>query len=199
MAELLYCSSDRDTTLEKIAYAKNVYECQVIKAEREEYIKNALLQNYVDQIREWKCRYDMATNIIAKAQGEVGERLKKDRPNLETVKRWLMEDFLNNDKSFKLEHIISGGYEGYYWRFEFSRNGKGCYIEIPVKNRLTPKNVEYAHYGMFVFGIKESEHYWRMLKGTYEMQELAGVIKDWADGKYMEEHSDAIAEGREAK
>ena len=90
-----------------------------------------------------------------------------------------MEDFLNNDKNFKLTKIISGGYEGYYWRFEFAAYGKTVYIEIPVMSRLTPENIEYAHYGMFVFGVYESNCCYRLLKGTYEMKELAAFIKEY--------------------
>lgn len=168
--------------LRKIAYARELYEAQVKKAEKEEYIKNVLLEDYVNQIREHRSRYDYV-DIIGMAQKEVGKRLKKDRPHLETLKRFLMEDFLNNDKNFKLTKIISGGYEGYYWRFEFTAYGKTVYIEIPVMSRLTKDNIEYAHYGMFAFGVYESEHCSRMLKGTYEMKELAGFIKDWVDGK----------------
>ena len=173
-------------TLRKIAYARELYDAQVKKAEKEEYIKNVLLEDYVNQIKERRSRYDVL-NIYSKAQDEIGKRLKKDRPNYETIKRFLMEDFLNNDKNFKLTKITSGGYEGYYWRFEFDAYGKTVYIEIPVMSRLTPKNVEYANYGMFAFGVYENDYCYRMLKGTYEMKELAGFIKDWVEGSVTDD------------
>jgi hypothetical protein len=47
--------------------------------------------------------------------------------------------------------------------------------------RLTPENVEYAHYGMFAFGVYESDSCSTMLKGTYEMKELAATIKEWVE------------------
>lgn len=183
--DYIYDSSLKDNTLEKIAYAKELYDKQVMKAEREEYIKNVLLENYVNKVKAHRTRYDVI-DIFGKAQKEVGNKLKKDRPHFETIKHFLMDDFLGNDKSFKLEHIISCGYENYAWRFEFRRNDKVCYIEIPIKRSLTSENLGYAHYGMITFGIQESEHYWRMLKGSYEIQEIAGFIKDWADGKVKE-------------
>lgn len=171
--------------LRKIAYARELYYAQVKKAEKEEYIKNVLLEDYVNHVREHISRYDLL-NIIGAAQKEIDKRLKKERPHLETVKRFLMEDFLNNDKNFKLTKIISGGYEGYYWRFEFTAYGKTVYIEIPVMNRLTKDNIVHANYGMFAFGVYESDHCYRMLKGTYEMKELAAFIKDWVDEKVKE-------------
>lgn len=182
MQDYFYYSDQKDTTLEKIAYAKNLYDAQVAKAEREEYIKNVLLQNYVDKVKAHTSRYDFI-DIYPLAQAESGFKLKKERPHFETIKRFLMEDFLNNDKSFKLEKIISCGYENYAWQFEFKRNDKVCYIKIPYMRNLTAEHLEHANYGMFTFGIQEYEHFWRMLKGTYEMKELAGFIKDWVDGK----------------
>ena len=182
MQDCFYYSDQKDTTLEKIAYAKNLYEAQVMKAEREAYIKDVLLENYVDKVKSHLSRYDLI-DIYSQAQEEIGKKLKKDRPHFETIKSFLMEDFLNNDKSFKLEKIISCGYENYAWQFEFKRNGKVCYIKVPYMRNLTAEHLEHANYGMYTFGIQESEHFWRMLKGTYEMQELAGFIKDWAEGK----------------
>lgn len=167
-------------TLKKIAYARELYDAQVKEAEKAEYIKKVLLQDYVDQIKEHKSRYDVI-DIFSKAQEEAGERLKKNRPHYETLKRFLMEDFLNNDKNFKLVKLISGGYEGYYWRFEFTAYGQTVYIEIPRVNRITVDNVHYANYGMFGFGVYENDCCYRMIKGTYEMKELAATIKEWVE------------------
>ena len=166
--------------LKKIAYARELYEVQVKEAERAEYIKNVMLQDYVNQIKEHRSHYDLI-DIFSKAQKEVGEKLKKNRPHYESLKRFLMEDFLNRDKNFKLVNLISGGYEGYYWRFELTGYGKTIYIDVPIMARLTPKNVEYAHYGMFAFGVYESDSCYTMLKGTYEMKELAATIKEWVE------------------
>lgn len=173
-------------TLRKIAYARELYDAQVKEAEKAEYIRQVLLQDYVNQIKEHRSRYDYM-NIISEAQKEVGKRLKKDRPHYETIKTFLLEDFLNNDKNFKLVKIISGGYEGYYWRFEFTGYGKTIYIEIPVMGRLTPDNIAYAHYGMFAFGVYENNCCYRMLKGTYEMKELAAFIKEYVERECVED------------
>lgn len=165
-------------TLKRIEYAKTLYEAQVQKVKKEEYIKNVLLQDYVNQIKEHRSRYDLI-NIFSKAQDEIGKRLKKDRPHYETIKRLLMEDFLNNDKTFKLVSIVCGGYEGYYWRFEFTGYGKTSFIEIPMMSRIAPDNVEYANYGMFVFGVYDSDSCYRSLIRSYSIKDISEFIKEY--------------------
>lgn len=176
-----FCDSSlnyEEKLLEKIRYAKEVYEAQVDKVKREQYILQALHQDYVDKIRERKSRYDMI-NIYSLAQAEVGTRLKRERPHFETLQSFLREDFLDNDKKFKLKKIISCGYENYAWQFEFEGYGKTIYINVPYLRNVTTKNVQYAHYGMFTFGVQEGEHFWKMLKGSYEMSEIAQTVKDY--------------------
>lgn len=170
---------DYDTKLlEKIRYAKEVYEAQVDKVKREQYILQALHQDYVDHIRARKSKYDYL-EIYSKAQEEVGNRHKKDRRHFETLQSFLREDFLDNDRKFKLKKIISCGYENYAWRFEFEGYGKTIDITIPYMRNVTTKNVQYAHYGMFMFGVQEAPHYWKVLKGSYEISEIAQTVKDY--------------------
>ena len=86
---------------------------------------------------------------------------------------------MNNDKKFKLKKIISYGYEGYAWRFVFEGYGKTIDITVPYMRNITTENVKYAHYGMFTFSVQEAEHVWKMLKGSYEMSEIAQIVKDY--------------------
>lgn len=179
--DFMLWSSNNDYEANLIAdieVASAVYLEQVAKAKREAYIRDALRVNYVDHIREHVSRYDMV-NIIALAQNEVGIKLKKDRPNLETLKRWLLEDFLNGDKTFKIDSIVSRGYESYGWQISLTGHGKRIYIDIPVVKQITTKNIEYARYGMFGFGVHESKSYMRTLKESYSMKTIAGAIKDY--------------------
>ena len=164
--------------LENIRYAKSLYDYQVEKVKKEQYILNALHQDVVDKIRERRSRYDYI-DIYRKAQEETGNRYKKDRYHFETVQSFLREDFLDNDKNFKLKKIISCGFEDYAWRFEFEGYGKTIDICVPYMRNITTKNVQYAHYGMFTFSVEGSPHYWEMLKGSYEMSEIAQTIKDY--------------------
>ena len=78
-------------TLMSIGYAKSLYDAQVSKVKREEYIKNLLLEDYVTCIKQHRSRYDYI-NIFSKAQAEISKKLKKDRPHFETIKTFIMEE-----------------------------------------------------------------------------------------------------------
>ena len=170
--------NEENKTLEKIDYAKWLYEEQVKRVEREKYIEALLLEDYVNQIKGHYTRYDVIT-IFSAAQKEIGKKLKKERPHLETIKTFLLEDFFYNDKNFKLQRIISCGYEGYAWKIEFTGYGKTVFIEIPVKKNLTPENVHYANDGMFAFGVYEGEYYMSVLKKSYDIKAMADYIQEW--------------------
>ena len=165
-----------------IGYSKKLYDEQVNKVKKEEYIKDLLLEDYAQKIRAHHSRYDYI-DIFDKAQNEVGKRLKKERPHLETIKHFVLEDFLNNDKTFKLDKIISCGIEGYAWRLEFKGYGKTIFIEIPIMKHITSKNLEHASYGMFTFGVYESDYCYRVLKQSYEIKAIANFITAYFDEK----------------
>lgn len=170
--------NEENKTLEKIDYAKCLYEAQIAKVEKEEYIKRVLLEDYVNQIKGYYTRYDVIT-IFSAAQKEIGKKLKKERTHLETIKTFLLEDFFNNDKNFKLQRILSCGYEGYAWKIEFEAYGKTVFLEIPVKSRINSQNVHYANDGMFAFGVYEGEHYMSVLKKSYNIKTMADYIQEW--------------------
>ncbi len=177
--------NEENHVLEKIDYAKWLHEEQVKRVEKEEYIKALLLEDYINQIRQYITRYDFV-DIFPCAQKEVGKKLKKERPHLETIKTFILEDFFSNDKTFKLQKIVSCGYEGYAWKIEFAGYGKTVFIEIPVKKHLTPENVHYAHDGMFAFGVYECEYYMTVLKKSYDIKAMADYIKEWViKAKYL--------------
>lgn len=164
--------------LEKIRYAKGLYEYQVEKVKKEQHILDLLHRDYARCISARRSRYDYV-DIYSKAQEEVGKRLKRDRPHFEAIKSFLMEDFLDYDKNFKLTNIISCGYENYGWEFIFTGYGKTIFIRIPYMRNINYKNLEYINHGMFTFGVQEAEHIWKVLKGSYEMSEIAATIKDY--------------------
>ena len=173
------CFDDSDKkALESIEYSKNLYNIQKKKVEQEQYIEKLLFIDYVDRVKANKSRYDYV-DIFPEAQKEVGKKLKKERFHLETVKSFIAEDFLNNDKSFKLTDIISGGWECYYWAIHFEGYGKKFYIQIPIMKNIEVNNFEYANYGKFAFVIKESEYYCNVLKSSYKIEEIAQFIKEY--------------------
>lgn len=165
--------------IERIEYSKHLYDDQVYKAKKEEYIKDLLLEDYARNIRGLHSRYDFMENIIKSAIGQFDKKLKKERADLETIKQFVMEDFLNNDKSFKMTKIITCGYESYAYNIEFEKCNTKFYIAIPMRGRITSKNITYANYGMFEFIIRDSECSGRVLIASYNIEDIADFIKEY--------------------
>lgn len=165
--------------LANIEYSKHMYETQVAKVQQEEYIKQLILADYVKNIKAHISRYDTLENIFRSAQSEIGKKLKKERFHLETLKDFMREDFLDNDKEFKLTEIVCNGFEGYSYSMCFEGYGKTIKISIPVMKNITADNVGHAKYGMFVFAVKTSECGWDILAKSYEMEDIAKSIKEY--------------------
>lgn len=162
----------------KIEYSKGLYNEQVHKVEKEEYIKNLLLADYVKQIKSHRSRYDLI-DIFPDAQKQIGKRLKRERQQLEVLESFIREDFFGYNNSFKIVRIMSGGYEGYYWSVELSGYGQTVVIEIPVMKHINTENFHHAHDGMFAFGIRESEYSMSIKKKSYKIEEIAEYIKSY--------------------
>ena len=190
----MYCSfEDQDgKLLREIEYSRKLYEDQVANVEREERIRNLLHLDHINAIRNYRTTYDLCSDIFYKAQKQVGERLKKDRPDLEALKGLILKDFLNNDKNFKLTKITACGYESYGWHVEFSGYGKTFYISFPVKSKLTPNNLSHMDNGMFSFTIAESERCWKVLAKSYVVDDLAKFIKEYF---YQKDETKEMNEG----
>ena len=165
-------------TINKIEYSKNLYYTQKKKVEQEKYIENLLFADYVDRVKANESQYDYV-NLFYDAQKEVGKKLKKEREHLEILKKFVMKDFLNNDKNFKLTNILSGGYECYYWSIHFKGYGKTFYIQIPIMRNINVKNFEYANYGKFAFVLEESECYLHTLKSSYKIEDIAQFVREY--------------------
>ncbi len=164
--------------LESIEYSKSLYNAQKNKVAQEKYIENLLFADYVSKVKANKSMYDYV-NIFQDAQNQVGKKLKKERPQLETLKDFILKDFLNNDKNFKLTEIMSGGWENYYWSVHFEGYGKAFYIQIPIMDNINTKNFEYANCGKFAFVIKESNAWWSTLKTSYKIDDIAQFIREY--------------------
>ena len=164
--------------LESIEYSKNLYDAQKKKVSQEKYIENLLFADYVSKVKANKSQYDYV-DMFQEAQKEVGKKLKKEREHLEIVKSFVVKDFLNNDKNFKLTEIMSGGWESYYWSVHFEGYGKAFYIQIPMMKNITTSNFEYANCGKFAFAIKESDSWWSVLKTSYKIEDIAQCVMEY--------------------
>lgn len=163
----------------KIEYSKGLYNDQVHKVEKEEYIKNLLFADYVRKVRSHRSRYDLMKNIFTDARGQIDKKKKKEREQLSVLESFIREDFLNGSKDFKLTNIMSGGYEGYYWSVEFEGYGQTFYISIPNMNQINITNIKYAHDGMFAFIVRESSCSVSVKKMSYKIEEVAEYIKSY--------------------
>lgn len=163
----------------KIEYSKGLYNDQVHKVEKEEYIKNLLFADYVGKVKRHQSRYDFIENVIKEAQSQVGKKKKKEREQLYVLENFIREDFFNGDNSFKITHITSGGYESYYYSVELEGYGQTIIISIPMMSNINMQNFEHAYKGMFAFSVKESQYCQSIKKMSYKIEDVAEYIKEY--------------------
>ena len=163
----------------KIEYSKGLYNDQVHKVEKEEYIKNLLFADYVGKVKRHQSRYDFIENVIKEAQSQVGKKKKKEREQLSVLENFIREDFFNGDNSFKITNIISGGYESCYYSVELEGYGQTVIISIPMMSNINMQNFEHAYKGMFAFSVKESQYCQSIKKMSYKIEDVAEYIKEY--------------------
>lgn len=166
--------------IKDIEYVKGMYNAQVHKVKQEEYMRDLLFADYVRKVRLHKSRYDIiGSDFFREAQNQIDKKKKKERDKFETLKSFIMEDFLNNNKNFKLISIVSCGYEGYSWRMEFEYFNNIISINIPMMESINVENIKYAYDGMFAFSIKENSCCWSVKKASYKIEDVAEYIKEY--------------------
>lgn len=186
-----YYDNESYNFIKDIEYVKGMYDKQVNKVKQEEYMKDLLFADYVRKVKRHKSRYDyIGDNTFKEAQSQIGKKTKKERGKLEVLKGFIMEDFLNNNKNFKLTEIISGGYESYVWHINFEYFGNTIQITIPMMDSITVENIKYAYDGMFAFSIKEGSCCWSVKKMSYKIEEVAEYIKEYFQLKDLNEDDD---------
>lgn len=167
--------------LENIKYIKGLYEVQSYNVKKEQHIENLLKEDYLRAIKSYKTRYDLLDNMFAKAQAQMNNKYKKDRPQFETLKELIMKDFFDNDKNFKITNIIQCGYDGYGYNVYCCGYNKDIMITFPVKDKLTISNMEYAHDGQISVAKRTSEHSWETMCSSYIVEDVAEAIRDYFD------------------
>jgi hypothetical protein len=165
--------------IKDIEYVKGMYDAQVHKVKQEEYMRDLLFADYVRKVKCHVSRYDLIEKVFHEAHGQIGKKKKKEREQLTVIEDFVRDDFLNNDKNFKLTNIVSGGYDSYYWQVHFEGWGQKFAIVIPNMNRINVNNIKSAYDGMFVFEIQESEHCWSVKKMSYKIEDVAEYIKSY--------------------
>jgi hypothetical protein len=165
--------------IKDIEYVKGMYDAQVNKVKQEEYMKDLLFADYVRKVKAHRSRYDYIENVFREARNQFDKKKKKEREQLSTIEEFIRDDFFNNDSSFKISKIVSGGYENYYWNVEFEGYGQTVVISIPNMNNINTSNILHAHNGMFTFEVKESDHCWSVKKMSYKIEDIAEYIKSY--------------------
>jgi hypothetical protein len=117
--------------------------------------------------------------VIKEAQGQIGKKKKKEREQLSVLEEFIRDDFFNNNNSFKITKIMSGGYESYYWNVELEGYGQTVSVQIPNMNNINTKNFEHAYDGMFAFMVKESNSWWAVKEKSYKIEDIAEYIKSY--------------------
>ena len=163
----------------EISYVKKMYKEQLEKVNKETYIKNLMYADYVAKVKNNMSRYDTFNNLFADAQKQINKKKKSEKTELALLERLIREDFLNDDKNFKLVNIIRGGYEGYYWSIEFEFYDQKFYISIPRMDSIDTNNFLHAHEGKFCFYVKESEYSWFCKESSYRIEDVAKYIRDY--------------------
>lgn len=170
---------ENNNFIRDIEYVKGLYESQVNKVKQEEYMKSLLFADYVRKVKSHKSRYDLIENVIKEAQGQIGKKKKKEREQLSVLEEFIRDDFFNNNNSFKITKIMSGGYESYYWNVELEGFGQTVSVQIPNMNNINTKNFEHAYDGMFAFMVKESNSWWAVKEKSYKIEDIAEYIKSY--------------------
>ena len=175
----------------KIEYSKGLYNDQVHKVEKEEYIKNLLFSDYVSKVKMHKSRYDyVGDNLFKEARSQIGNKKKKERERLAVLESFIQEDFFDYNNSFKITHITSGGYEAYYWGVELEGYGQTVVIQIPMMSNINVQNFKHAYDGRFVFSVKESQYCQSIKKMSYKIEDVAEYIKEYFELDKVNEDDD---------
>lgn len=170
--------------VEEIKYAESMYKLQIHKVKQEEYVKDLMFADYVEKVKRNRSRYDMFFNLFVDAQSQTGKKKKSERKELAMLEGFLREDFFNDDKRFKVDHLVRGGYEGYYWDVYFKFDSeefkdKMFYLAIPMMDNINVKNFNSAHEGQFAFYIQESLFVWTAKASSYTIEDIADYIKEY--------------------
>lgn len=144
------------------------------------YIEKLVHLDLIKTIRSCKTVWDYCDKAIANAQTQIGKKYKKERPDFEFIQSKVREEFFNNSKTIKITDIAQGGYEAYYWSFALDTGDKEEYfIEVPMREKLTISNADYAGMGKFRFLVRTSPCCVSVQFSSYNEADFAEKIKEY--------------------
>lgn len=168
-----------------ILKVKERWEKQKDVVQDAKYIEELILKDLVKTIKSYELPYDYINDIINKAFQQQHEKYKKDRKDFHNIESMIRRDFLNDDKRFKLKAIVSGGYESYYWNFEFTcqaNEGEAIpdfIISIPIKRKLDESNISVASWGQLEFLVREKWCVTSVKHKCYDIESMSKYIQEY--------------------
>lgn len=170
-----------------IEKVKEIYLSQKDKVEREKYLLDLVILDYAATIRSNKTVWDYREASFKSAQHQEKEKYKKDREQFEYIKSSVIDTFFNGNKEVKITHLISGGYEGYYWQVQGSFKGVEFAVQIPIRAKITAHNMGDASYGKFIFLVKTGSCCWTHMAYSYEEEDITKFIREYFELDKAEE------------
>ena len=108
-------------------------------------------------------------------------RIAFDMKNVIHIKEDFFKDHAEN---IKIDKIVHGGYEDYYFVIYFKIYGNVHAIQIPNRQAISCSNVSWAHFGKFVFCSCPSDNYTKVLFEDWSEKGLANKIKEYLENEY---------------
>lgn len=173
-----YEKTEFENTINEIQEANRRYKQQKTVVRDAEYIEELLFIDYVNKCTKNKNRYDWLSECVKKAFDQQSKETKAEKESFYMIENMIREDFFNGDKSAKIDRIVSGGYEGYYYSFEINYKKIVFVIAIPVLDKINVDNFYYAHEGKIYCGIKD-DCVINYICSSYKIEEVAEKIKDY--------------------
>lgn len=160
-----------------IEYSKTLYLAQKKNVEREKYIENLLLEDYVNTVRRNRSKYDYLDDLMNESQKEVDKKGKKSREHINALTSFLSQDFFNSGEIIVL-NMIRGGYENYYWKIDVEFRGEVFALYIPMMDNINIKNFEIANCGQFRLALLVSESQYELLTSSYKIEDIAHFVEE---------------------
>lgn len=176
----------------EINKAKRLVDDMSTEVEKYTQLLELAKQNYVDTIKaniryeKWTLSFDEVGKWLCMLKTEKIDKRKKYNEKL-------CYDFINSelrdlleDDSIEVVSVSSGGWESYYYSYEFKTNKDSehkYYLSIPNAKSLNVENISNAYDGMLaLFKVEGFTH--NMIESSYDESDIKKAYKDlWNKGE----------------
>lgn len=175
---------------EKILCASRYWEQAKEDLEKATYLEQVIFSDYVRAIKSSRTSWDNYSTYFKEAVAELKDLNIKEHSTLTFIEKDLKNIFFRNIErdyeqfEFKINNIISGGYESYYWDIYFNFCDEEFVLSIPSRDKLTEKNIKYAHHGKFVLYKKTSMYSTDWLFDDWSEEKFAKKLEEYF-GRYL--------------